>query len=106
MCFMTQKIMSNETKNTSDSMYSMFSVGITAFYGIKVPLRQINQRNLIHVISLTFCSFQNQYNMHGLVVTVDMFILQKDMKHNKTMIFRVTKLQDSVQTQSKKLMVF
>ena len=34
--------------------------------------------------------------MHGVIVTVDMFIPQKDAKCNKMMIFRVTKLQDSV----------
>ena len=38
-------------------MFSMFSHGITAFHGLKWPLRQINQRNPVRVISLTFLFF-------------------------------------------------
>jgi len=44
--------------------------------------------------------------MHGLVVTVDTFVTRKDTKRNETMIFRVTKLQGSVRTQSENVMVF
>ena len=38
-------------------MFLMFSHGITAFHGLKVPLRQMNQRNPVRVISLTFLFF-------------------------------------------------
>ena len=35
----SKKSCQNETKNTSDSRFSMFSHGITAFQGLKNPLR-------------------------------------------------------------------
>lgn len=53
----SKKSCQNETKDTSDSMFSMFSHGITAFHGLKVPLRQINQRNIVRVISWSFLFF-------------------------------------------------
>lgn len=53
----SKKSCRKETKDTSESMYSMFSHGITAFHGLKVPLRQINQRNIVRVISWSFLFF-------------------------------------------------
>ena len=53
----SKKSCRKEPKDTSDSMFSMFSHGITAFHGLKSSLRQINQRNPVRVISLTFLFF-------------------------------------------------
>ena len=53
----SKKSCQKETKNTSDSMFSMFSHGITAFHGLKSSLRQINQRNIVRVISWSFLFF-------------------------------------------------
>ena len=99
----SKKSCRKEPKDTSESMYSMFSHGITAFHGLKVPLRQINQRNIVRVISWSFLFFAKTIR-HAWSRCYCRFFCYT--KRNETMIFGVAMLRDSVRTQSKKVMVF
>ena len=89
-------------------MFLMFSHGITAFHGVKFSLRQKKSNEPCSCDFFVFQLFskpiRNAWSgcYHGHVYTKK----RHETQRNETMIFRVTKFQDSLRIESTKVVVF